>query len=130
MKFENCSVYNVDGALRGMRNPKNSWHLSDSIYTIDSFESVGVIAGMVAEEWAEYEGYDWDTEPYYNAVKRYDEWLMKNGLLRTDTNMGDFAFIGPKDMHLAKQLIAAGPEHRKFLRQILVSIDITAPLYW
>ena len=38
--------------------------------------------------------------------------------------------IGPNDMDLAKRLIAGGTEHRKFLRQILVSVDITAPLYW
>lgn len=38
--------------------------------------------------------------------------------------------IGPNDMKLAKALIQAGPEHRKFLRQIFVSVDITAPLYW
>jgi len=40
------------------------------------------------------------------------------------------AFIGPQDMKLAQTLIKAGPEHRKFLRQIFVSVDITAPLYW
>ena len=38
--------------------------------------------------------------------------------------------IGPNDMKLAKALIAGGPEHCKFLRQIFVSVDITAPLYW
>ena len=38
--------------------------------------------------------------------------------------------IGPKDMKLAQTLINAGSEHRKFLRQIFVSVDITAPLYW
>ena len=38
--------------------------------------------------------------------------------------------IGPNDMDLARRLIAGGTEHRKFLRQIMVSVDITAPLYW
>ena len=38
--------------------------------------------------------------------------------------------IGPNDMKLMKTLIKAGPEHRKFLRQIFISVDITAPLYW
>ena len=38
--------------------------------------------------------------------------------------------IGPNDMQLAKNLVKAGNEHRKFLRQIFVTIDITAPLYW
>ena len=38
--------------------------------------------------------------------------------------------IGENDMNLARRLIAGGTEHRKFLRQIMVSVDITAPLYW
>lgn len=38
--------------------------------------------------------------------------------------------IGENDMNLAKRLIKGGTEHRKFLRQIMVSADITAPLYW
>ncbi len=38
--------------------------------------------------------------------------------------------IGKNDMKLAQQLIRAGSEHRKFMRQIFVSVDITAPLYW
>ena len=42
----------------------------------------------------------------------------------------DGYYIGPNDMKLAKALIQGGPEHRKFLRQIFVSVDITAPLYW
>ena len=39
-------------------------------------------------------------------------------------------YIGPNDMKLARQLIEGGPEHRKFLRQIFVTVDITAPQYW
>ena len=38
--------------------------------------------------------------------------------------------IGPKDLELAQRLISGGPEHRKFLRQIFVTVDITAPFYW
>ena len=38
--------------------------------------------------------------------------------------------IGEKDMELAQKLIAGGSPHRKFLRQIIVSVDITGPLYW
>jgi len=38
--------------------------------------------------------------------------------------------IGPNDLDLAQRLITGGSEHRKFLRQILISVDITAPLYW
>lgn len=42
----------------------------------------------------------------------------------------EYAKIGPNDMGLAKRLIAGGAEHRKFLRQIFVTVDITAPLYY
>ena len=66
--------------------------------------------------------------------EQYAEKLRENGQLKrgnffTD-NVDEFAMIGPKDMKLAQSLIKAGPEHRKFLRQIFVSVDITAPLYF
>lgn len=76
MRFENTQVFNFDGALRGMRNPMNSWTKADNHYD------------------------------------------------------GDKYIIGENDMKLATALIKAGSEHRKFLRQIFVSVDITAPLYW
>lgn len=46
MKFKNTRVYNFEGAFRGMRNPKNSWHLSDSYFDIvdDYDESILDIA--------------------------------------------------------------------------------------
>lgn len=75
MKFENTEVFNFDGALRGMRNPMNSWSKSDSYFKTDIY------------------------------------------------------CIGEEDLKLAQKLIKAGSEHRKFLRQIFVSVDITAPLY-
>ena len=81
MKFENTQVMNFEGAIRGMRNPKNSWDKSDS---------------------------------HHNG----------NGILK-----GHFV-IGEKDLELMQTLIKAGSEHRKFMRQIFVSVDITAPLYW
>lgn len=43
---------------------------------------------------------------------------------------GEKISIGPKDLDLMKRLCAAGPEHRKYLRQIFVSMDIVAPMYW
>lgn len=76
MKFENTQVFNFEGALRGMRNPKESWVKSDS-------------------HWSD-------------------------GLF----------IIGQNDLKLAQTLIRAGSEHRKFMRQIIVSVDITAPIYW
>jgi hypothetical protein len=82
MKFENTQVFNFEHALRGMRNPKESWDKSDS-----------------------------------------------NWCSRCGTDEMDF-IIGKNDMKLAQSLIKAGSEHRKFLRQIFVCVDITAPLYW
>lgn len=57
-----------------------------------------------------------------NPMQSYD---------KSDSYIADKTFIiGDNDMKLARQLIESGPEHRKFMRQIFVSVDITAPLYW
>lgn len=90
MKFENTDVWGFEHAIRGMRNPKNSWALSDS-----------------------YHVFKQDVTPEGDWINGHDEYS-----------------IGPKDMKLMQTLIKAGPEHRKFMRQIFVSVDITAPLYW
>lgn len=62
----------------------------------------------------------------------YLEWLFKNGVIKEDLEGHAYkmTWIGPDDMDLAKRLIAGGTEHRKFLRQIFISVDITGPLYW
>ena len=134
MKFENTRVYNFEGALRGMRNPKNSWDLSDSYFNITDDYDEGILDVADAwifqdhPEWDEYE----DTKEYLDLQDKYCDWLITNGTLRESNNFEykEVAYIGPKDMHLAQLLIRSGPEHRKFLRQIFVSVDITAPLYW
>ena len=96
MKFENTEVWGFEHALRGMRNPMNSWDKSDSFVCKECH------GGLC--------GYDFnDNCPV------------------TDNN--DFV-IGTNDLNLAQRLIKGGSEHRKFLRQIMVSVDITAPLYW
>ena len=77
LKVERVSVMNFENAIRGARNPLNSWARMDS-------------------------GYDAD---------------------------GNYV-LGPNDLDLAKRLAHAGSDHRKYLRQIFVSVDITAPLYW
>ena len=134
MKFENIKVYNFENALRGMRNPKNSWNLSDSYFgliNIDDDEH----DYEVAEEWVQkkFPNYpsDADNESIM-AQEEYDRWLLNNGILEInfDHQLANVAFIGPNDMKLAKALINGGPEHRKFLRQIMVTVDITAPLFW
>ncbi len=75
--LERTAVMNLENAMRGARNPMNSWNRSDS---------------------------------YYNEAHEY--------------------VLGPNDLGLAMRLRKAGSDHRKFIRQIFVSVDITAPLYW
>ena len=77
LKLERISVMNFENAVRGARNPMNSWDRMDSYYDED----------------------------------------------------GNFV-LGENDLSLAKKLAKAGSDHRKFLRQIFVTMDITAPLYW
>lgn len=134
MKFENVKVYNFENALRGMRNPKNSWNLSDSYFgliNIDDDEH----DYEVAEEWVQKKFPNYPSEVDNEALmaqEEYDRWLLNNGILEInfDHQLANVAFIGPNDMRLAKVLIYGGSEHRKFLRQIMVTVDITAPLFW
>lgn len=81
LKTENFQTYGWESAIRGMRNPMNSWEKSDSTW-----------------------------EPQF------------------DTQKGPV--IGVFDLDLMKRLRKGGPDDRKYLRQIFVSVDITAPLYW
>lgn len=96
LKFENTEVWGFEHALRGMRNPKNSWNKTDSHYGCDN--------DVVCEKC------NMGDEGCINYKNNY--------------------IIGENDMKLAQTLIKAGSEHRKFMRQIFVSVDITAPLYW
>lgn len=100
--------------IRGMRNPLNSWEKSDS----------GICAG---EDGAEDKG--WCIKcPNYGSVQLP---YMTTEIYECDNPGGIRLFrLGKKDMELAVRLCAGGPEHRKFLRQLPVTMDITAPLYW
>lgn len=124
MNFENIKVSNFEGAFRGMRNPKESWSKSDSFFGLISIED-DEHDFEVARDWVAANVSSKDEE-------EYDRWLIQNGILNVDYDhqIADVAFIGPNDMKLAKALIKGGTEHRKFLRQILVSVDITAPIFW
>lgn len=131
MKFENCHIYNFENALRGMRNPLASWNKSDSCFGLSRFDEMPEFE--VAYLWAERmnPGMAQDSGSFIDYQDEYAEWLRDQGILEHDNyEIANFAFIGPNDMDLAMRLCAAGPEHRKFLRQIQVSVDITAPLYW
>ena len=132
MKFENINVMNFENALRGMRNPKDSWHLIDSKYGIAKDGIAKGICGDVAAAWAQSEGHRFDTPGFDESASAHYSRLLKEGILRESPteDIVEYAFIGPKDMDLAQRLIKGGSEHRKFLRQIFVSVDITAPLYW
>ena len=136
MKFENTYVYNFQGSLYGMRNPKNSWNKSDSFFGIVNIDNYSY-ESEIADNWINYSHpqLNWPqeyTEEGYNLSEQYSEKLIKNGILKLNDNDGvaEVAFIGPNDLKLAQTLIKAGPEHRKFLRQIFVSVDITAPMYF
>ena len=136
MVFSHTEVMNFEGALRGMRNPMNSWARSDSIFWIGCDHEWNENADEVARAWADYETKDMpegeEKEQRWDDI--YDKrcnWLYENGnTYLTADHHSTQDFIGPNDMNLACRLIHAGPEHRKFLRQIFVSVDITAPLYW
>lgn len=133
MLFSNIRVYNFEGALRGMRNPKNSWHLSDSKFGYGTRDDIDIIADPVATEWVEAWSNQLDYVDERDKTAEYVHnlaYLLDNGVYNQDDDIHEYALIGPKDMKLAKALIAGGSEHRKFLRQIMVSVDITAPLYW
>lgn len=138
MRFENTAVMNFEGALRGMRNPMNSWAKSDSIFDLYCEHEDSEAVYEVADKWAEYllKNKEFETEEAYDEEfeKIKEEkcsWLWRQGasFIGIDHHY-TLDLIGPKDMDLCRRLINGGPEHRKFLRQIMVSVDITAPLFW
>ena len=87
IKLEKTEVVGWEAAIRGMRNPMNSWDKSDSRYSCLCMDDKR----------------DCPVEPY---------------------------IIGPNDHDLMMKLRNAGTDHRKFMRMIVVYVDITAPLYW
>ena len=101
IKIEKFEVLGWEHAIRGMRNPMNSWEKSDSVF-IDEDGDWYTITG--------------DSGPFKNV----DEFS-------TD---GQQVYVGPNDLDLMKRLRNAGTDHRKFMRMITVHLDITAPLYW
>ena len=82
--------------------------------------------------YCEEEGLDNDEDEdiFEEKQNNYEKWLLQNGILRQFNDCLEYAYIGPKDLDLAHRMIKAGVSDSKFLRQINVSVDITAPLYW
>lgn len=136
MKFNNVKVFNFEGALTGMRNPLDSWHRADSFFGITHIEDSSREEEML-DIWMEYlnKKREENEEPYLEDIDKQLEqetlsWILQNETLSSDNDYIDTAIVGPNDLNLAQRLIEAGPEHCKFLRQIFVTVDITAPLYW
>ena len=140
MDFKNTNVFNFEGALRGMRNPLNSWDKADSYYGSMNFMVPPNHDFEVAYSWVENENkirkkegkaaIEPETEEWDKLWEKYDNWLLNVGILNSNDKIADVAFLGPNDLGLAQRLIRGGPEHSKFMRQIFTSVDITAPLYW
>ena len=128
MQFDNTRTFNWEGAFHGMRAPLESWAKSDSMFGIAPMESTYDLEMLNTWRDKEYpDGFNTEQErTAYNAEKI--SWIDNNGILRCDNNCMEFAFLGPADLDLAQRLIKAGPEHRKFLRQIFVSAYISLPL--
>lgn len=134
MKFEHTQVMNFEGAFRGLRNPLESWKKSDSYFGVAELEYCDYDYEVAAKYIDANEKYDFDEEydKWDEANEKYAEWLRENGVLNCDydRNAVKYAYLGPNDLNLAQRMIKAGTSDRKFLRQIFVSVDITAPLYW
>ena len=125
---------NFEGAFRGLRNPLESWKKSDSYFGVAELEYCDYDY-EVAEKYIDAnEKYDFNEEydKWDKANEKYAEWLRENGVLNCDydRNAVKYAYLGPNDLNLAQRMIKAGTSDRKFMRQIFVSVDITAPLYW
>ena len=103
IKLENYEVMGWEHAIRGMRNPKNSWEKSDSLIS------------------------DCDRLPCNECIyHRADNHCSGS----RDIVINEIPVIGPNDHSLMMNLRNAGTDHRKFMRMITVYVDITAPLYW
>ena len=108
IRFENLEVYGFEAAIRGMRNPKNSWDKSDSGKV--QYRICGITRG--------------NPERICSCV------LDANNCTESDSFVTTEFYIGENDLKLMNALFKAGSDHRKFMRFINVTVDIIAPLYW
>ena len=132
MKFEHTLTGNWENAFRGLRHPMESYSRSDSEFGLVQpygDEDLNVTTKWLIKDYPKLE--EGSSEWVDKSIERSD-WIVKNGVIKYDklNDTCEYAFIGPNDMDLAKRMIKAGTPNDKFLRQIFVSVDITAPLYW
>lgn len=97
LKIEKTEVVGFEAAIRGMRNPKNSWEKSDSEFITSDGD-------------------------HHDICGHSGPWFGSDGW--------EEVLIGENDLNLMTTLRNAGTDHRKFMRMIVVYLDITAPLYW
>ena len=107
IKLEHTDVYGWEAAIRGMRNPMNSWDKSDSDYRL--------VLGRMCDECGKYELPEEDS---------------CDGCWINDIPYSDSFKVGPNDHELMMRLAKGGSVHAKYRRMITVTVDITAPLYW
>lgn len=131
IEITNVEVFNFEGAFRGLRNPMNSWNKSDSYFGLNSLDYLGDNAAEVIENWIKQENKEYkNSEDYYEVFDKYEQWLLSQGVCLEDNDIYNIALLGPKDLDLAQRMIKGGNEEAKFLRQIFVSMDINAPIFW
>jgi len=132
------SIYNFSNAIYGMRNPLESWTQSDSLFGIEDVDELNLRLIETRNKWMAYNGYgnledceeNLDSIHWMEEASRIDDWLWNSSLLEKDGPYEVRYYFGPKDLKLAQSLIRAGADESKFMRQIFINIDITAPLYW
>lgn len=133
IKFENIEVSGFNAAFRGLRNPKESWHRSDSFFGLINSE-ISDEDYIVTDKWIRKDNpyIEEFSEQYEDLFQKYNSWLLEQGILKRNENYNvyDCAFIGPNDMELAQRMILAGDDEGKFARMIHIQMDIVAPLRW
>lgn len=113
IRIENIDIWGWQHAIRGMRNPMNSWEKSDSGICGDF--STEYKNGRIG---CSHDCPKWSADNYCGYLEHLKKFPY------------DYYMVGPNDLELMRKLYKAGTEHRKFMRQIMVSMDVIAPLYW
>lgn len=131
MKFENTWTGNWKNAFHGLRHPMESYARSDSEFMLIEpwgDEDLDVTTKWLAKDYPDLE--EGSNKWVEKSIERSD-WMIQNGTIQYDekNEIAECAFLGPNDIDLAQRMIKAGSPNDKFLRQIFVSVDITAPLY-